>query len=170
MHEAERLSVRPAQLVREVQRLRDLGGDVQRQRLGDDLTRAVDLLHDHAQVVALDVFEDDEVLALSSEIAQIVDLDDVAVRERRVDARLGQQHLDEALVLREIGQDAFDRDELLETFGGDDAAFEDLGHAAHGDLLQELVLAELHEGRLTRVNRNDVPGLRRTVGGAGGAN
>ena len=37
----------------------------------------------------------------------------------------------------------------------DDAAFEDLGHAAHGDQLEELVLAELHAGRLTRVNRNE---------------
>ena len=77
---------------------------------------------------------------------EVVDLDDVAVRERRVDARLGEQHLDEALVLREVGQDALDGDELLEAFGGDDAAFEDLGHAAHGDQLEELVLAELHAG------------------------
>ena len=37
--EPQRLPVRPAQLVREVQPLRDLGGDVQRQRLGDDLAR-----------------------------------------------------------------------------------------------------------------------------------
>ena len=35
----------------------------------------------------------------------------------------------------------------------DDASFEDLGHAAHGDLLEELVLAELHAGGSTRVNR-----------------
>ena len=112
---------------------------------GDDFARAVDLLHDHAQVVALDVFEDDEVFAVLRD-AQIVDLDDVAVRERRVDARLGQQHLDEAVVLREVGKDPFDRDELLEAFSGNDAALEDLGHAAHGDLLQELVLAKLHAG------------------------
>ena len=105
-----------AQLVREVQPLRDLGGDVQRQRLGDDLAGAVDLLHDHAQVVALDVLEDDEVLAVLGD-PEVVDLDDVAVRERGVDARLGQQHLDEALVLREVGEDALDRDELLEAFG-----------------------------------------------------
>ena len=131
---------------------------------------AGDLLHDHAQVVALDVLEDDEVLAVLGD-PEIVDLDDVAVRERRVDARLGQQHLDEALVLREVGEDALDRDELLEAFGRDDTAFEDLGHAAHGDLLEELVLAELHEGRLTSVNRNDVPGLRVAVfSGAAGAN
>ena len=47
----------------------------------------------------------------------------------------------------------------------DDAALEDLGHPAHGDLLEELVLAELHEGRLTSVNRT-MPGSTTDAGGA----
>ena len=72
------LPVGAAQFVREVQPLRHLGGDVQRQRLGDDLARAVNCSYDDAQVVALDVFEDDEVFALLRD-AEIVDLDDVAV-------------------------------------------------------------------------------------------
>ena len=33
-----------------------------------------------------------------------------------MDARLGQQHLDEALVVREVRQDPLDGDELLESF------------------------------------------------------
>ena len=143
--EAERLPVGAAQLVGEVQPLRDLGGDVQGQRLGDDLARAVNLLGDDAQVVALDVLEDDEIFALLGD-AEIVDLDDVAVRERRVDARLGEQHLHEALVLREVGEDALDRDAFLEALRRDDASLENLGHPAHGDLLEQLVLAELHGG------------------------
>ena len=149
--EAQRLAVGTAQLVREVQPLRHLGGDVQRQRLGDDLAAAASCSVMIAQVVALDVLEDDEVLAVLRD-AQIVDLDDVPVRERRVNARLGQQHLDEAFVLREVGKDALDRDELLEALGRDDTAFENLGHTAHGDQLEELVLAELH-GAATKVNR-----------------
>ena len=133
----------PLQLVREVQPLRQLRGDVQRQHLGDDLAHRGDLLDDHAQVVALDELQHDEVLAVLGD-PEVVNLHDVAVRERRVDARLGEQHLDEALVLREVREDPLDGDELLEAFGRDDAAFEDLGHAAHGDQLEQLVLAEFH--------------------------
>jgi hypothetical protein len=44
VHEAERLPVRAALLVREVQPLRELGRDVQRQRLGDDLALRDDLV------------------------------------------------------------------------------------------------------------------------------
>ena len=66
------------------------------------------------------------------------------------------------------GQDALDRDELLEAFGRDDASFVNLGHAAHGDLLEELVLAELHAGRLDQGKPNDVPGLRGRFLGRGG--
>ncbi len=145
--------------MREVQPLRELGGDVQRQRLGDDLALGGELLGDDPQVVALDVLEHDEVLAVLRD-PEIVNLDDVAVRERRVDARLGQQHLDEALVLREVGEDALDRDELLESLRGDDAALEHLGHAADGDRLEELVLAKLHEAQDAQVNRKRAAGLR----------
>ena len=152
MNETERLPVGAAQLVREVQTLRDLGGDVQRQRLGDDLARAVNLLGDDAQVVALDVFEDDEIFALLRD-TEIVDLDDVAVRQRGVDARLGEQHLHEALVLREVGEDALDRDVFLEAFRRDDPSLEHLGHPADGDLLEQLVLAELHRGQLASVTQ-----------------
>ena len=74
---------------------------------------AAELLGDDAQVVPFDVLEDDEVLAALGD-AEVVDLDDVAVRERRVDARLGEQHVDEALVRGEVREDALDGDELLE--------------------------------------------------------
>ena len=149
MDEPQRLPVVALELVREVQPLRQLGGDVQRQDLGDDLALGGQLLGDHPQVVALDVLEHDEVLPVLGD-PQIVNLDDVAVRERRVDARLGQQHLDEPLVLREVREDPLDGDELLESFRADDAALEYLGHAAHGDQLEELVLAELHAANFIR--------------------
>ena len=150
MNQAERLAIRSQQLVREVQPLRDLGRDVQRQRLGDDLAVAGDRLHDRAQVVALDVLEHDEVLALLGD-PEVVDLHDVAVRERRVDARLGQQHGHEPLVGDQVGLDALDRHQLLEALGADDAALVHLGHAADGDAFEQLVLAELHWAE-TRLN------------------
>ena len=74
-----------------------------------------------------------------------MDLDDVAVGKRRVDACFGEQHLHEALVLHQVGEDALYRDVLFEPFGTDDTALEDLGHATDGDRLEQLVLAELHE-------------------------
>jgi hypothetical protein len=142
--------------------LRDLGGDVQRQRLGDDLARAVDLLHDHAQVVALDEFEDDEVFAGLRD-PEIVDLDDVAVRERRVDARLGEQHLDEAVVLREVG-----RIRLIATsFSKPSAATtRPLKTSAMPPtaICSRARTGRTSCGRLTSVNRNDVPGLRPVCG------
>ena len=145
MNEPQRLPIVSLELVREMQPLRQLGGDVERQHLGNDLALGGELLGDHPQVVTLDVLEHDEVLPVLGD-PQVVNLDDVAMGERRVDARLGQQHLDEPLVLREVREDPLDGDELFESFRGDDAAFEYLGHAAHGDQLEELVLAKLHAG------------------------
>ena len=58
------------------------------------------LLHltdDRAQVLAVDVLHRDEVLAV--DLTDVEDLDDVRVRERRRDARLVQEHLDERAVL-----------------------------------------------------------------------
>ena len=156
VNEPQRLSVLPFELVREMQPLCQLGGDVQRQDLGDDLTLGGELLGDHPQVVAFDVLEHDEVLPVLGD-PQIVNLDDVPVRERRVDPRLRQQHLDEALVLREVREDPLDGDELLEAFRGHDAAFEYLGHAAHGDQLEELVLAKLHAANFIQTVRQAKP-------------
>ncbi len=85
MNETERLSVVTLELVGEVEPLGQLGGDVQREDLGDDLPFGRQLLGDHPQIVALDVLQHDEVLAVLGD-PEIVNLDDVPVRERRVDA------------------------------------------------------------------------------------
>ena len=67
---------------------------------------------DRADVLAVDVLHRDEVRAV--DLPDVEDLDDVGVRERRGDARLVEQHVDERLVLVHRRQDALDDDELLE--------------------------------------------------------
>ena len=168
MDEAEGLPVRPAHLVGEVQPLRHLGGDVERQRLGHNLPVGRQLFGDDAEVVPFDVLEDDEVFAALGN-SEIVNLDDVAMGERRMDARFREQHVHEAIVGGQVRQDPLDGDELLEALRADHAPLEHLGHAADGDWLEQLVLAEFHEGRSPSVNRNRDHGPpRRSVTAAAG--
>ena len=70
------------------------------------------LPHDRAEVLAVHVLHRDEVRPVDR--ADVEDLHDVRVRQRRGDARLVQQHLDERAVLVHRRQDALDDDELLE--------------------------------------------------------
>jgi hypothetical protein len=69
----------------------------------------------------------------SSEIPRVVDLDDVPVGQRGVDARLGHQHAGEAGVTSVGGEDALDGDRLLEALVPHGAAAIDLRHAANGN-------------------------------------
>ena len=71
-----------------------------------------------------------------------MDLNDVLVRQRGVDARLDLQHLHESHVLGEAGQDALDDDQLLEAFLAAGAAEVQLGHGADGKTLEELVVSK----------------------------
>ena len=89
------------------------------------------LLHladDGAQVLAVDVLHRDEVLAVV--LTDVEDLDDVRVRERRRDARLVEEHLDERAVLVHRRQDPLDDEELLEAGDALLDREEELGHAA----------------------------------------
>ena len=91
-----------------------------------------------AEILAVDVLHDEEVLAVVAE-ADVEDLHDVAVLEQRQHLRLGDQQLDEPLVLREVRQDPLDRHGLLEAAGGHGLAAEDLRHAADADAVEQLV-------------------------------
>ena len=93
---------------------------------------------DRAEILAVDVLHDEEVLLVVAE-ADVEDLRDVAVLEQRQHLRLGDQQLDEARVLREVRQDALDRDGLLEAARRDGLPSEDLGHAADADAVEQLV-------------------------------
>jgi hypothetical protein len=53
--------------------------------------------------------------------------------------RLVQEHLDEALLLGEVRQDALDGDALLEALDAGALGDEDLGHAARGEAFEHAV-------------------------------
>ena len=157
MHDVERRSVQVALLVR----VRERGADTEHDRervLHRELGRGapLHLAHDGAQVLALNVLHRDEVGAVDH--AEVEHLHDVRVRERRRDARLVEEHLDEPLILVHRGQDPLDDGELLEAA---DAALdrqEELGHAPRCELAHERVPAELagqpRDGRVTRLRRH----------------
>ena len=79
--------------------------------------------------------------------AQVVNLHDVLVRQRSVNARLGEQHANEALVGSQMRQDALDGHRLLEALFAKGSAHIQLGHIADGEAVEELVLSESHRGQ-----------------------
>jgi hypothetical protein len=94
-----------------------------------------------AQIAAIDILEHDEVFAVGGN-AQVVNLHDVLVRQRRVDARLGLQHLHEARVVGQARQHTLDDDHLFEAFFAARTPEKQLGHGAHGEALEQLVVAQ----------------------------
>ena len=125
---------------------------------------------DGAEVLAVDVLHRDEVRAV--DLPDVEDLDDVRVRERRRDARLVEQHLDERAVLVHRRQDALDDDQLLEAGDALLDGEEELRHAARRELAKERVLAEAPRKTvfvrldLTARARSRNAGLRQTRIGA----
>jgi hypothetical protein len=75
-------------------------------------------------------------------LADVVDLDDVRVVERRREAGLAEEHLDQALVVGVLLEHALERDELLEAVDRDRPGDEQLRHPAGAEAVEELVLAE----------------------------
>jgi hypothetical protein len=61
------------------------------------------------------------------------------VRQLTRDLRFIDEHLDEVTVLAHRGQDALDRDDLLEAFDAVALGFEDLGHSADADAIEQEV-------------------------------
>jgi hypothetical protein len=76
------------------------------------------------------------------DLAKVEDLRDVAVRERRHDARLIGEQAHELGLGGEDRQHALERDRLLEPLGPSHDGPVHLGHAADGDPVEEQVLAE----------------------------
>jgi hypothetical protein len=100
----------------------------------------VEGLHQGASVLAVEQLHGEEVLAVR--LADVVDLDDVRVAQRRRDARLVEEHPGDLGLDGEVGQDPLDDDELLEPLDAGGAREEDLGHPPGGDVAQDLVLAQ----------------------------
>ena len=94
-----------------------------------------------AQIATVHILEHDEVLALGRN-AEVVNLHDVLVRQRSVDARLGEQHVNEAFIGGQMRQNALDGHRLFEAFFAIGSAQVQLGHVAHGEAVEKLVVSE----------------------------
>jgi hypothetical protein len=137
------VALRVAELVGGVQpvaRLTDHArGDPERLRVAWQLPRQglpghpPEVLHDHEQLAAL--------------LVQLEHLADVRVRELRRDPTLVEEHVAKQLVLGKVRQDPLDRDQLLEPARAVDPREVQLGHAAPGELHQQLVVAERFDAR-----------------------
>src|SRR6185312_14107449 len=87
------------------------------------------------------VLHREEVVAVLE--ADVVDLRDVRVVQRRREARFVEEHVDELRVRRELREDALDHGELLEPLDADGAREIELRHPPDRDLANQVVLAQL---------------------------
>jgi hypothetical protein len=150
--DAERRPVAIPHLVRGVQPAARVGDDARHDAVGDGhpllLERALELV----QRVAVDPLHDEvEDVVL---LPEVQDLRNVVVLDPRRDARLVQEHLLEAEVAGELGEDRLDGDELLEAVLALHPRHPDGGHAPLRDRTEELIAVEpiprLERGRLRR--------------------
>ena len=132
MHDPERLAVGADALVRVVQARAQAGDQRQRRIERDSAVALLCLCGEVVEILAMDVLHREEELAVVD--ADVVDLRDVRVLQRRGEPRFVDEHRDEAAVARELRQDPFDHDQLLEAFDPDRARQIELGHAADRDL------------------------------------
>ena len=129
-----------ALVVRVVEPLADLHHDVTGQRDRQRLAAAAHAVEDRAEIAPVDVLERDEVALL--DLPEVEDLGDVRVLQLHGDLRLVDEHRDELFVLRDVRQDALDRQQALEALDAEGLGLEHLGHTSHVDPLEEVVLPE----------------------------
>jgi len=137
VHRATRLV---ALLVRVLERRTDAAhhqqGQVQRQAHA----ALAGASQDRAQIASVHILHRDVVGLL--EATQVVDLDDARMREAGDHLGLVDEHVHELLVVREVRQDAFDRDDLLEALDTAALGAIDLGHASDRDAVEQRVGAK----------------------------
>ena len=90
-------------------------------------------------------------------LADVVDLHDVLVVEARGEARLVEEHRDEALVSRVLGANPLEHDVTLEAFDAVGAPEQDVGHAARRQMLEHGVPPEtLYTHRIDRMKSETI--------------
>ncbi len=109
----------------------------------------------------MDVLHGDVVGAVG--LAELVDLGDVRVVEARGEQRLVPEHLHELPILGEVREDALHHDVLGEPLNARLARKPHLGHAAGGELLDELIFPKrlrVHPGWLAGGSKREVESVR----------
>ncbi len=117
------------------------GHDIGSHLRGDDgAFLASGAIEDGAEIAALDVFHGDKVGVI--DFAEFKDLSDVGMAELDSDLGFVDEHGDEFLIFRDIGQDALEGDGAFEALDAKGFAFEDLSHATDGDAVHQEIFAE----------------------------
>jgi hypothetical protein len=129
-----------ALVVRVVEPLADLHDDEAGLRDRHRLALRARAIEDRAHVTSVDVLERDVIAVVDD--TEVEDLSDVRVVQLDRDLRLVDEHADELLVLRDVGQDPLDRDQPLEALHAVGLGAKHFGHAANIDSLEQVVLAE----------------------------
>ena len=114
--------------------------DLHRDANAEPLATSRGATHQSIERRAIYVFHRDEVLAV--DFAEIEDLHDVRVTERRCDLRFLNEHAPELGRARELGADPLDDARLLETAWTHARSEVDRRHPAFGDTLREAVAPE----------------------------
>ncbi len=154
MHEVERLALVIGELMRVAEPATGLHAQVHRLLEDQGAAHPTADLDDLLEVAAIDELHDQEERVVGG--ADIEDADDVGVVQPRAEARLVEKHPDEVLVLREVRQNAFDRDALLEALDALRFADIDLRHAARFQALDDAISLLCHgvgraPGRMERI-------------------
>jgi hypothetical protein len=148
--QAQRAAIGVGGFVGVVEAFERLGQDEQGELEGE-LELLLGAAGQHVQeVFPLHKLHADEVLAF--DLAQVVDLHDVAVDEAHHDLGLVDEHLDELFVVGEVRQDLFDRKLFLKPVRAVHLRAEDLGHTAAADAIEQGVLSELDRALLALVS------------------
>jgi hypothetical protein len=98
-------------------------------------------LHDGTKVFAIDVLHRDEVLAVGP--GKFVHPSDIGVLEPAGNLRLIDQHLDEIIVLCQVGQDALHRHQVRVAGGIKGFGSIDLCHASERNSIEEVIPTQL---------------------------
>ena len=141
-----RLAARAEPRVRVVQPVGGGGDDAdgvpELERRGGQVRRAGVRAHELAQVGAVDVLHREERGVAVG--ADVVDLGDVRVRERRREARLVEEHPEQLGIERVLRQDPLEHDQLLEPLDADaqEPRQIDFGHPTDGQTANRLIAAD----------------------------
>src|ERR1051326_8083240 len=152
MDDVETVAIGPDEIVREIECPADAARDIGGECLGHRLPNLAMPIDDVAQRWTGYELHRDEVIA--ADLAQLIDLDDVAVEQVRRKLRFVDEELEELWALREMGMDDLQRDslgesgrtELLRLIHGRHATFRDLVDELEGAVIVEMAVRIDHPG------------------------
>ena len=109
----------------------------------------------------------DQVVAAFGIAIEVENCNDIGMVQQRRDSRFIGKHRTELRIARERRQDALDRDGSRKSFGAEEIAAEDFGHAATAEPFANLVLAGQHRQHSPSYSSSRLGSISPQVGGSG---